>query len=318
MGMTPQKWRGRKDAMGKKILCVVFALLILGVAFATSMADTIVLKSGKVIEGDIVEETEDLVAVEIYDSGATGFFSKEDIKSINKQRVDVARGRIIEATGDVEVLPKGETEWKRAEEGMSLDEGYSIRSGPDSKAIAVFAEQVIMAVEPESEIDLQKLQKSRRTGINFKMDLNKGQLWNDVGKLRSKRSKFFVETPQAVTGVRGTVFTVHVSPDAKTRVGVVEGAVDVRTIGLTIMPTIVGENAMTEVSENEAPVAPGTISEDYLAQWDGYKSRFQRIRLEMAAGGLGELPMPVLLGLAALAAIIVIFLLSRLLRRRKA
>ena len=304
--------------MSKRILCVLFAVLIASIAFGTSMADTVILKSGKVMEGDIVEETEELIAVELYETGSTAYISKEDVQSINKQRVDVARGRIIEATGDVEVLPKGETEWKPAEEGMALDEGYSIRSGPDSKAVAVFAEKIIMAVEPESEVGLEKLQKSRRTGINFKMNLDKGQLWNDVGKLGSKRSKFYVETPQAVTGVRGTVFTVHVSPDSKTKVGVVEGSVDVRTIGLTIMPTVVGENTMTEVSANEAPGAPSAISEDYLAQWDEYKSRFQRIRLEMAASGLGELPMPVLIGLALLAGIIVIFLLSRVLRRRKA
>jgi hypothetical protein len=304
--------------MSKKILCLLFALLIVGVAFGTSMADTVILKSGKVMEGDIVEETEELIAVELYETGSTAYISKEDVQSINKQRVDVARGRIIEATGDVEVLAKGETEWKPAEEGMALDEGYSIRSGPDSKAVAVFAEKIIMAVEQDSEVDLEKLQKSRRTGINFKMNLDKGQLWNDVGKLGSKRSKFYIETPQAVTGVRGTVFTVHVSPDSRTRVGVVEGSVNVRTIGLTIMPTVVGENTMTEVSANEAPEAPSAISEDYLAQWDEYKSRFQRIRLEMAAGGLGDLPMPVLIGLAVVAGIIVIFLLSRVLRRRKA
>jgi len=218
--------------MSKRILCTIVVVLILGIASATSIADTVVLKNGKVWEGDIIEETDELVAVELYETGSTAYISKEDIQSINKQRVDVARGRIIEATGNVEVLAKGETEWRLAEEGMSLDEGYSIRSGPDSKAVAVFADQVIMAVEPGSEIDLEKLQKSRRTGINFKMDLNKGQLWNDVGKLRSKRSKFYVETPQAVTGVRGTVFTVHVSPDARTKVGVVEGTVDVRTVGL--------------------------------------------------------------------------------------
>ena len=305
------------DAMSKRILCVLFAAFFLGIAFGTSMADTVILKTGKVMEGDIVEETDELVAVELYETGTTAYISKEDVQSINKQRVDVARGRIIEATGDVEVLPKGETEWKPAEEGMALDEGYSIRSGPDSKAVAVFAEKIIMAVEPESEVGLEKLQKSRRTGINFKMNLDKGQLWNDVGKLGSKRSKFYVETPQAVTGVRGTVFTVHVSPDSKTKVGVVEGSVDVRTIGLTIMPTVVGENTMTEVSANVAPEAPSTISEDYLAQWDEYKSKFQRIRLEMAAGGLGDLPMPVMIGLAVVAGIVVIFLLSRVLRRRK-
>jgi len=309
--------RGDEKAMSKRILIVSFAVLILIISVAPSAADVIVFKSGKTVEGDIVEETDELVAIELYEGG-TGFFSKEDIRSINKQRLDIARGRILEATGDVEVLAKGETEWQSAEKGMSLDEGYSIRSGPDSKAVAVFGEQVIMAIEQDSEIDLQKLQKSRRAGINFKVDLNKGQLWNDVGRLKTKRSKFFVETPQAVTGVRGTVFTVQISPDNKTKIGVVKGNVDVRTRGMMMTPTTVSENTMTEVAADVAPAKPTTISEEYLAQWDAYKTQFQRIRLEMAAGFLGRLPMPVLLGGAAVILIIVLFFVSKKLRRRMA
>ena len=303
--------------MNKRILYLMFAALIVGLASTTLLADVIVLKNGKTIEGSIVEETEELVAVDL-DSGGTGFFSKEDIQSINAERQDIARGRIVEVTGDVEVLAQGEAEWKPAEKGMKLDEGYSIRSGPDSKAVAVFAEKMIMAVEQNTEIDLEKLQKSRRHGVNFKMDLNKGQMWSDVGKLKTKRSKFFVETPQAVTGVRGTVFTVEVSSDNTTKVGVIKGSVGVRTRGAARTPTAVGENTMTEVAEGEVPAQPTEISSEYIAQWDNYKSKFQMIRLEMAAGGLGELPLPALLGIAAVILIALIFIASRVFRRRGA
>jgi hypothetical protein len=303
--------------MIRKSSYVALAALVLVICSATLWADVIVLKSGRAIEGEIVEKTEQLVAIELY-TGGTGFYSMEDIKSINEERQDVARGRFVEITGDVEVLAKGETEWRPAEKGMSLNEGYSIRSGPDSKAVAIFADKVIMAIEEESRVDLEKLQKSRKTGMNIKIDLGKGQIWNDVGKLTSKRSKFYVETPQAVTGVRGTVFTVQVSADEKTKIGVVKGNVDVRTRGMMITPTKVGENSMTEVVASEPPAQPTAISEDYLAQWDQYKTKFQKIRLEMAAGGLLGLPTPVLMGIAAAAAIIIFFLLGRLSRRRKA
>jgi hypothetical protein len=303
--------------MTRKFFLLSLAFLTLLVSAATLRADTILLKSGKTIEGEIVEKTEQLVAIEL-DSGATGFFSMDDIKSINEVRQDVARGRIVEVEGDVEVLARGETEWQPAEEGMSLDEGYSIRSGPDSTAVAIFAEKVIMAIEQDSEVGLEKLQKSRRKGMNIKIDLNAGQIWSDVGKLKSKRSKFYVETPQAVTGVRGTVFTVQVSPDDKTLVGVIKGNVDVRTRGMMVMPTAVGENSMTEVAASEAPTQPTALSEDYVAQWDKYKTRFQRIRLQMAAQGIGDLPTPVIIAIVAAIGIFIIFLMSRVLRRRKA
>ncbi len=303
--------------MWKRILFVSFAVFALVVFSATLSADVIVLKSGRTIEGDIVEETEDLVAVQL-DTGGTGFFSKDDIQSINKTKLGVARGQIMEVTGTVEVLVKGETEWKPAEKGTPLDEGYTIRSGPDSKAVAVFADKAIMAIEQDSKVNLERLQKSRRVGINIKVNLDQGQIWNDVGKLTSKRSKFYVETTQAVTGVRGTVFTVQVFPDATTRVGVVKGTVDVRTRGMAMSPTKVGENSMTEVAVDKAPTAPTTISEEYTAQWNQYKAQFQRIRLQMAAGGLGDLPTPVLLAVVGVAIVIIVFILSRVLKRRNA
>ncbi len=301
--------------MMRTIHAALLTALILIFFSGATVADTIVLKSGRVIEGNIVEETDELVAVEM--EGGTGFFSKEDIKSINKVRLDVARGRIVEMTGTVEVLPKGETEWKPAEEGMTLDEGDSVRSGPDSKAIATFADQLIMAVEQQSEVNLEKLQKSRKTGINMKVNLDNGQLWNDVGKLRNKRSNFYVETPQAVTGVRGTVFAIQVASDDVTRVAVVKGTVDVRTRGMLITPIKVGENTMTDVVENEPPATPTAISEDFLAQWKQYEGRFRILRIGMIGGRLGLSPTQTILAGVGLVVLIIVIFAVMLIRRRR-
>jgi hypothetical protein len=307
--------KGKSD-MTRKIHAALLTALILIFFSGATAADTILLKSGRVIEGEIVEETDELVAVEM-DAG-TGFFSKEDIKSINKVRLDVARGRIVEMTGTVEVLPKGETEWKPAEEGMTLDEGDSVRSGPDSKAVATFANQLIMAVEQQSEVSLEKMQQSRKTGMNIKVNLDNGQLWNDVGKLRHKRSKFYVETPQAVTGVRGTVFTIQVASDAVTRVAVVKGSVDVRTRGMLITPTKVSENSMTDVAENTPPATPTAISEDFLAQWNQYEGRFRTLRIGMIGGRLGLSPTQTILAGVAVVVLIIVVVAVVLIRRRTA
>jgi len=300
----------RKTHLG---LALVLILLLFPLAVA---ADVVVLKSGETIEGEIVEETDELVAIET--ERGTGFYSKENIKAINKTRLDVASGRIVETEGAVEILPGGETEWVPAEKGTPLSEGDSIRSGADSKAIAVFASKVIMAVEQNSEVDLEKLQQSRRKGINIKVDLNNGQLWNDVGKLRSKRANFYVETPQAVTGVRGTVFTVLVAPDATTQVAVVKGNVDVRTRGLMITPLKLGENNMTEVAENTPPAQPSAISDEFLSQWKQYETRFRLLRLRMIGGFLQNFSTRTIFIALAIGVIVVIFIMSRLLRRRRA
>ena len=302
--------------MIKRTHLVLFAALIIALMSATLAADVIVLNSGSVFEGEIVEETEELVAIEL-DTGGTGFFSKEDIKSINKTRLDIAQGRIVEMTGVVEVFPKDGTEWEAAEEGMSLGEGDTIRSGPDSKAVAVFAGKLIMAVEQETEVDLEKLQQSPKKGTNIRLKLNNGQIWNDIGRLRSKRSKFYVETPQAVTGVRGTVFTVQVAPDNTTKVAVVKGNVDVRTRGMMVTPVRLRENNMTEVAENQPPAEPTAISEEYLEQWNQYKSKFQRLRISMTAAGLKDYPTSTKFIALAVAVIVIILVLNRFVFRRR-
>lgn len=304
------------DVMIKKICCLPVVLIILFLIPAILAADVVVLKSGVVIEGEIVEETNDLVAIET--EKGTGFYSKEDIKSINKTRLDVASGRIAEATGDIEILPSGETEWKPAEKGTALSEGDSIRSGPGSKAVALFANKIIMAVEEDSELDMEKLQRSRKKGINIKVNLNNGQIWNDVGKLRSKRAKFYVETPQAVTGVRGTVFTVLVAPDATTKVAVVKGSVDVRTRGMMISPVKLSENRMTEVAESTAPSKPSPISEGFLSQWKQYEKKFRFLRIRMLGGFLQDYSTRTKFIAIAIGVIVIVFVLDRLLRRRRA
>ena len=77
-------------------LMAVFALLSFSIV---STADVITLKNGTVVEGEIVEETDELFAIET--EKGTGFYSKENIKSVNKTRLDVASGRIAEVTGTV-------------------------------------------------------------------------------------------------------------------------------------------------------------------------------------------------------------------------
>jgi hypothetical protein len=302
--------------MARKIFFVSVAALILLLFSVSLRADTIVLKNGKVIEGDIVEETDDLVAVET-DMG-TGFFSKEQIASINKVRLGTAEGKIVDATGTIEVLPKNETEWQPAEKGTPLNEGDAVRSGPDSKAVAIFANKVIMAIEQDSKVDLEKLQKSRRAGINIRVGMDKGQLWNDVGKLGTRRAKFYVETPQAVTGVRGTVFTVKIEPDATTRVAVVNGTVDVRTRGMMETPTKVRQNSMTLVAANESPAEPEAISEDFLAQWNQYKSKFRFLRFSMIGGRIGLSPTQTMLAGAGIIILVIIIVVVLVRRRRTA
>jgi len=282
---TPKR---REEDMRNTVISLLLAFIVFVVVSPAVSADIVELKSGKIVEGDITEETDQFIGIET--DTETVFVKKEDVKSVKKTRLEVATGRIQEVKGTVEVLPAGQEQWMPATTETTLNEGDSVRTGPDSNAIATFENQVIVAVEPESNTKLEKLQQTSRKDLHMKVDVDRGQIWNDVGKLRSKRSRFFVSTPAAVTGVRGTVFTVQAGAEEKTTVAVVEGGVDVRTRDLMIEPIKVEDSQMTEVAPHKPPAKPIAISGAFLAQWAFYSAKFGLLHGAMGAQGLQVTP----------------------------
>ncbi|RJP71460.1 MAG: hypothetical protein C4532_07455 [Candidatus Abyssobacteria bacterium SURF_17] len=268
--------------MNRKIISLVFIPIILFFFSATLPADVVELKNGEIIEGEITEETDQFIAIER--DSETSFVKMDEVKAVTKSRLEAATGKVVEVTGAVEVLPKGQEQWTPAQKDMVLSEGDSVRTGPDSKAIAVFADQAIVAVEPKSNVGLDKLQQSPKKDLSAKVNLDGGQLWIDVGKLKTKNSKFQVTTPTSVTGVRGTVFTVEAASAEKTTIAVVDGGVDVRTREMIMKPVRVKENYMTEVTPNKPPTKPVAISAAFLAQWAIYQAQFGLLKGGMGAG----------------------------------
>jgi hypothetical protein len=69
-----------------------------------------------------------------------------------------------------------------------------------------------------------------------------GKVWARVSRLLLGRGRFFVETPTAVAGVRGTVYRLNLNSDRSAVVKVYDGEVEVRR--------------QTEGQESEAGPAP--------------------------------------------------------------
>ena len=268
--------------MKSKAVSILCVLIICSCVSAAAFADVVELRSGEIVRGEITEKTDEFVAIET-DSG-TSFFRREDVESMQETSLEAAAGNVVEVTGTVDVLPKGEKQWVAVQEGAILNEGDLVRTGPDSKAIAVIENQVIMAVEPTSNLHLEKMQQSPKKEIDIKVHLDNGQIWTDVGALRTKQAAFYVTTPAAVTGVRGTVFTVEAGAGDKTTVAVVEGGVEVRTRDLMMEPVQVKKSQMTEVTPNKPPTAPTVISGGFLAQWAVYQAKFGLLRSGMTQG----------------------------------
>ncbi|MDI7189658.1 FecR family protein [Leptospira santarosai] len=87
----------------------------------------------------------------------------------------------------------------------------------------------VIRIKENSRLVLKELRENN--GSQIKMNLTSGRLLNVVEK-EKKGSSFYVETPSAVAGVRGTSFEVSVSENESV-VFVAEGAVEVISLNTT-------------------------------------------------------------------------------------
>jgi len=141
----------------------------------------------------------------------------------------VARAATLaQVSGVVEVLPDGEHTWRPAAVGERIEAGDRIRTGPSSAALLHFFDGSTTDLGAETEVTVVQM-SSRRAGGQEVIVLHQwmGESYHRVQPLPDPTSQFKVETPTAVTVVRGTEFAVIVGEDGTTDVVVVKGKVDV-------------------------------------------------------------------------------------------
>lgn len=118
---------------------------------------------------------------------------------------------ILFVQGNVQVQSPNETDWRKAEKGMQLKAGDTIRTARHSKVdialdrekkntiqIAEKALAVLNAAEEEATID--------------RLELSRGRVYSNLENIKAGMS-FEVTTPSAVAGVRGSSYMVYVEPD---------------------------------------------------------------------------------------------------------
>jgi len=158
-----------------------------------------------VSENGTVTETEDLSPVE-----APG--DKEAL-------VIYTSGRVIYRTSV-------SSEWKPVEIGQRLSENETLKVGETAYCELQFGESAVVKVKKSTTLSLARVDlKQGKRNVKMKMDV--GTVLNKVNNL-AKGEEFKVQTPSAVSGVRGTQFMVEVGIDKTTTVAVKEGTVAVQ------------------------------------------------------------------------------------------
>lgn len=108
---------------------------------------------------------------------------------------------------------------KPLEMGSELHEGSRIKSFANSFLTLELSDHSRIAIPSNSEVQLERLRQYAGTAINdTRIVVQKGKLETQVSPQKGV-SRFEVQSPVAVAGVRGTVFRVGVSEDGKSSTG---------------------------------------------------------------------------------------------------
>ncbi|MBL8424616.1 MAG: FecR domain-containing protein [Candidatus Accumulibacter phosphatis] len=93
--------------------------------------------------------------------------------------------------------------------GLTISVGDVVRTGPGSTLTLEFPDGSRSLVGPDSELRMADLARLRASaGQQVHIELQRGQLENDVSSIRKGSGRFVIETPAAVAAVRGTRFRV--------------------------------------------------------------------------------------------------------------
>lgn len=270
----------RKRRLRWSVVVGVGLLVVAGGIFVPRLrADMVITDTDTQYEGDVVSDDKNMIIMQT-DRGLM-YFRRDKLKGVMYAEFPKSSATVQEITGTAEYQRKGQDQWRGLVVNTKLRPGDKVRTGDNSKVFATVAGQAVMSVEANSEMTVTDVARNDDGDVRVRLDLDEGQLWNDVGTLQSAKSRYIVETPQASCGVRGTVYTVLTSgAEAQTTVATVEGAVAIvqKTEGAAEHTVGAGEQSRF-AQTGDVPTAP--IEAGFSSQWEAYASTFGRLRAQL-------------------------------------
>lgn len=180
-------------------------------------------------------------------------------------------GKLVSATGKVEVQASGQAQWQAAANGQTLNGGDTVRTGAQSRAAILLADETQLKLNSNSQLQLAAVRQTSNLLVRVAqqgaradqsiLNLSGGEAW-----VRSKKTPAAVRvnTPAVTAAIRGTEFDIKVAPDGESVATVVEGAVDYRNDqGFVLVNS--GEQGRARVGQ--APTKVVVLNPKDAVQW---------------------------------------------------
>lgn len=151
--------------------------------------------------------------------------------------------------------------------GAELRAGTQLDTGAQGYATVELADGSRLQLAPSSRLRLERMARQRGSGApDQRLRLEQGRVETQVTPLPQGKGRFWISTPSAVAGVRGTQFRVNADAGGS-RTEVIEGSVTVRSAAAR--PAVVAAGfglAVARDGRHGAPIAllPAPILPDEL------------------------------------------------------
>jgi hypothetical protein len=192
-------------------------------------------------------------------------------------RLQAAEILYIEGNVQAQIAP--EKAWKKAEPGMQLNIGDSIKTARRSKADIILDKDQKQSIRVEERTLL--ILDSTSPGLINKIDLSQGKVYANVDKVMAGLS-FEVSTPSSVAGVRGTGWSVG-SERQRDEVATYEGDVYLKTFNEQknlLSETTVPAGFKSDVERFQGAGALAEVGAREMERWSGVKSELTQHVLE--------------------------------------
>ena len=182
-----------------------------------------------------------------------------------------AEAKINFIRGQVEVQKAQGITWAKAAVKMKLLSGDKISTEDGAEAEIVLEDGSVLKMKDKSLLLIQRMEKQKKPSVSVvnSFKVRTGKVLGCVRKMSSLDSKFVVETPTAVAGIRGTVFGIYVEGDS-TELDVLKGEVGIK--GEAGEEVMVGEKMTTTVAKGDSarhPVAMTAAKIAFMTLWAG-------------------------------------------------
>jgi hypothetical protein len=163
-------------------------------------------------------------------------------------RIDAIRGR-------VELTRADGTQEADLSTGSTIHLGDSLKTGKNSSAAVIFADGSVLTLHSASEMRFDHLSAHGETGmVDSRLHLIDGRLDTRVKPAVGPGSRFEIQTPSAISAVRGTEYRAAITAGGESsNIEVLRGKVKVTGAR---KPRLVATGFGTQIAKGKAPTRP--------------------------------------------------------------